>query len=450
MSAMVSLYRRNKLLNKLPKISLEKDDIELLFSAKEYLTQLLALIDSASQRIYLTVLYLEDDEVGQLIVKHLISAKQRHPALDIKVFVDFHRARRGLIGHAGSEGNAGFYKKVDLEYPDFIKFYGVAIKHREVFGVLHLKGMIFDNKMLYTGASINNIYLHFQDKYRYDRYSVINSLALTNSFSDFLNDRLITSPCVYLFNRQPLEIQKKFKQQVAFQRRELSRSDYALASSPDSDLSITPLIGLGKRANKLNTVIVQQLQATERKLVLYTPYFNLPRALTRPLIKLLKHGKNVEIVIGDKHASDFFIPEDQPFRKIGLIPYLYEGSLRQFVKKHQKFIDNGQLTIRLWQHEKNSFHLKGVRVDDQIHILTGNNLNPRAWRLDIENGLVINDKLAQLAPMFDQEHQQIIKHTRIVSHWQQIDEEKDYPKAVQLWLKRLHRTKLDKLFQQYM
>jgi len=447
---MVSIYRRKSLLDKLPKTAILKDDIEILLSAKDYLTQLLALIDNATQRIYLTVLYLEDDEVGRVIVEHLIAAKQRQPGLDIKVFVDFHRARRGLIGHDNSEGNAGFYQKIDQEYPDFIKFYGVAVKQREVFGVLHLKGMIFDNKILYTGASINNIYLHYQDKYRYDRYSVINSPALADSLTHFLNQRLIASPCVYLFNRQPVALQKKFRSQVAQQRRQLSRTDYELAEMPTSDLTITPLIGLGKRANKLNTVIEQQLRATEHKLVLYTPYFNLPRALTRPIIKLLKQGKTIEIVIGDKRASDFFIPEDQPFRKIGLIPYLYEVSLRQFVKKHQNYIDNGLLTIRLWRHEQNSFHLKGVRVDDRIHILTGNNLNPRAWRLDIENGLVIEDKKAQLAPLFDQEHEQIITHTRAVTNWQQIDDESAYPQAVQLWLKRLHRTKLDKLFQQYM
>ena len=447
---MVKLNQHNNLLEKLPKTSIAINDIELLFSAKEYLQQLLRLIDNASKRIYLTVLYLEDDQVGRLIVERLISAKQRHPALDIKVFVDFHRARRGLYGQNDSDGNAGFYQKIDLEFPDFIQFYGVAVKHREVFGVLHLKGMIFDDQLLYTGASINNIYLHHQQKYRYDRYCVINSAVLTNSFADYLTQRLINSPCVYLFNRNPLVVDKSFKRQVAKQRKQLSRSDYSLVDCGDADLTITPLIGLGKRNNKLNKVIEQQLLSTEHNLVLYTPYFNLPGVLKRAVSKLLKNGKQVEIVIGDKRASDFFIPEDQQFRKIGLIPYLYEGGLRQFVKKHQKSIDSHKLIIRLWQHDSNSFHLKGVRVDNRYHLLTGNNLNPRAWRLDIENGLLIDDRNAQLSAMFDQEHQQIITHTREIKHWQEIDSEQDYPATVQLWLKRLHRTKLDKLFQQYM
>ena len=446
---MVNLYRRNNLLDKLPKTAIDKEDINILLSAKDYLNQLLQLIDNATTRIYLTVLYLEDDEVGRVVVDHLIKAKQRHPELDIKVFVDFHRARRGLYGQDDSDGNAGYYQQIDREYPNFIQFYGVAVKHREVFGVLHLKGMIFDDVMLYTGASINNIYLHYQEKYRYDRYSVIKSAALADSFSDFLLNRLITSPCVYLFNQHKVELSKGFKREVTKQRKQLSRTHYEI-DNKEGDLLVTPLIGLGKRGNQLNTVIEQQILTTEHKLVLYTPYFNLPGSLRKAVTKLLRNNKHVEIVIGDKRASDFFIPEDQPFRKIGLIPYLYEGGLRQFVKKYQKFINNGQLTIRLWQHQGNSFHLKGVRIDSRYHLLTGNNLNPRAWRLDIENGLLIEDKLSQLAEMFDQEHQEIITHTRIISHWQQIDSESDYPKTVKLWLKRLHRTKLDKLFQQYM
>ena len=447
---MVNLYQRNNLLDKQPKTVITKDDFEIFFSAKEYLQQLLTLIDSATTRIYLTVLYLEDDEVGRLIVEHLINAKQRHPELDIKVFVDFHRARRGLYGQNDSDGNAGFYQKTDLAYPDFIKFYGVAVKHREVFGVLHLKGMVFDDQLFYTGASINNIYLHFQQKYRYDRYSLIKSKPLADSFASLLNDRLVNSPCVYLFNCQPVVVDKNFKRQVAKQRKLLARTDYELTDCGQADLTITPLIGLGKRSNKLNKVIEQQILSTQENLVLYTPYFNLPAVLKRAVAKLLKNGKHVEIVIGDKHASDFFIPADQPFRKIGLIPYLYEGGLRAFIKKHQKSIDDNRLVIRLWQHQSNSFHLKGVTIDNRYHLLTGNNLNPRAWRLDLENGLLIDDKKGQLSEMFAQEHQQILTHTREIKHWQDIDTEQDYPKAVQLWLKRLHRTKLDKLFQQYM
>ena len=50
----------------------------------------------------------------------------------------------------------------------------------------------------------------------------------------------------------------------------------------------------------------------------------------------------------------------------------------------------------MWKDGDNSFHLKGMRVDDRHHLITGSNLNPRAWALDLENGLVIDDRNQQL------------------------------------------------------
>ena len=50
----------------------------------------------------------------------------------------------------------------------------------------------------------------------------------------------------------------------------------------------------------------------------------------RNIIQLLREGKKVEIIVGDKTANDFYIPEDEPFKIIGALPYLYEINLRRF------------------------------------------------------------------------------------------------------------------------
>ena len=68
----------------------------------------------------------------------------------------------------------------------------------------------------------------------------------------------------------------------------------------------------------------------EQKLTICTPYFNLPAILVRNIIQLLREGKKVEIIVGDKTANDFYIPEDEPFKIIGALPYLYEINLRRF------------------------------------------------------------------------------------------------------------------------
>ncbi len=69
------------------------------------------------------------------------------------------------------------------------------------------------------------------------------------------------------------------------------------------------------------------------------------------------------------------IPEDQPFKIIGALPYLYEINLRRFLSRLQYYVNTDQLIVRLWKDDDNSYHLKGMWVDDEWMLLTGNNLN---------------------------------------------------------------------------
>ncbi|STV80938.1 CDP-diacylglycerol--serine O-phosphatidyltransferase [Klebsiella pneumoniae] len=46
----------------------------------------------------------------------------------------------------------------------------------------------------------------------------------------------------------------------------------------------------------------------------------------------------MEIIVGDKTANDFYIPEDQPFKIIGALPYLYEINLRRFLSRLQYYV----------------------------------------------------------------------------------------------------------------
>jgi CDP-diacylglycerol--serine O-phosphatidyltransferase len=94
----------------------------------------------------------------------------------------------------------------------------------------------------------------------------------------------------------------------------------------------------------------------------------------------------VEIIVGDKVANDFFIPPEQPFKVISALPYLYEVNLRRFAKAHQSDIQKIS-RLRLWKDGDNTYHLKGLWVDQCYALMTGNNLNPRAFRLDLENAL---------------------------------------------------------------
>ncbi|MBP0645323.1 hypothetical protein J8J17_26380, partial [Mycobacterium tuberculosis] len=69
--------------------------------------------------------------------------------------------------------------------------------------------------------------------------------------------------------------------------------------------------------------------------------------------------------------------------------------MRAFVRRRQAAIAGGQLQVRIWNDPGHTFHAKGVWVDQRYSLLTGNNLNPRGFNLDLENGLLIDDPHGQ-------------------------------------------------------
>ena len=199
------------------------------------------------------------------------------------------------------------------------------------------------------------------------------------------------------------------------------------------------------KSSLLNKTIFHLMPCAEQKLTICTPYFNLPAVLVRNIIQLLRDGKKVEIIVGDKTANDFFIPEDQPFKIIGALPYLYEINLRRFLSRLQYYVNTDQLVVRLWKDEDNSYHLKGMWVDDEWMLLTGNNLNPRAWRLDLENAILIHDPQHELAAQRERELELIRTHTTVVNHYRELQSIADYPVKVRKLIRRLRRIRIDRL-----
>jgi len=434
-------------LNNLHKISLDEQSVDCLFSSKSFKEELLKQIKNAKHRIYLTALYLEADEAGSDILMALYDAKKANPALNVVVCIDYHRAQRGLIGDKNATStNATWYQEVEKAQGLGVKIIGIPVKRKELFGVQHLKGFIFDEQILYSGASFNNIYLHQGDRYRYDRYWLINNVKLADSMVSFLDEEILASKAVTLLNSETITPMNELKPAHKVLTRSLKRAVFKYNGDRTSDrLAIAPICGFGARSNMLNITIRNLLQSAKHEVVIYTPYFNLPKAIARDITALLKRGVKLTIVVGDKTANDFYIPEDKPFRTIGALPYLYETNLKQFALRHQACLSSGQLQLNLWKHEQNSFHLKGVYVDQRFTLLTGHNLNPRAWRLDIENGLLIDDPKQQLSALIAQESAQVFANTQLITDPNQIQDVSEYPEKVKKILQRLRRMQVDRL-----
>ncbi len=441
-------YRQQ--LEKLPQLALQADSLRILNSASEFKQRILQLIAGAQRRIYLVALYLQDDEAGREILAALYAAKAARPELDIKVFVDYHRAQRGLIGKGKQSGNHLLYQECATERPGALEIYGVPVKRREWLGVLHLKGFLFDDTLLYSGASLNNIYLHQQERYRYDRYHELQDVALANSWAQFIIQVFGRDAAVQRLDRAPVPGIKAIRGELRRFRLKLQQAKYEFppARVGEGQVGVTPLVGLGKRNNRLNKVIHTLLRSAEHEVFICTPYFNPPKAIAKDLALLLRRGVRLTLVIGDKTANDFYIPPSEPFSTIGGLPYLYEVNLRRFAERFQRYLDNGQLNLMLWRHEQNSFHLKGISVDGQRTLITGSNLNPRAWALDLENGLLLQDPTGLLVGPFAEERQQILEHTRRLNHFTELERLVDYPEAVRRLLVRLQRFKAHLLLKQ--
>ena len=439
-------YNHQKHLNELAKLQQKAEQYQIVYDPKTYRVALLEQIKKAQHRIYIVALYLEQDEAGREILDALYQAKTDQPNLDIKIFVDWHRAQRGRIGEDKTKTNARYYYDLKQKHPSVdIPVYGVPVNRREVLGVLHLKGFIIDDTVIYSGASINNVYLYKLDKYRYDRYHFITNKVLADTMVNYVNDNFLPLDGVQRLDVSEHKTRKQIKSEIKQLRQHLMDVNYQYTGNSDNEtLSVAPIVGLG-RNNQLNKIIHHLINTTEQKITFCTPYFNLPNILVRDIIRLLRKGKQVEIIIGDKVANDFYIPEDQPFNISGGLPYLYEINLRRFVERLQNYIDKEQLIIRLWKDADQTYHLKGIWVDDEWMMITGNNLNPRAWRLDLENAILVHDPKHELQQQIKQELTTIREKTALVTHFQQIQASQFYPKQVHKLIKRLSRIRVDRI-----
>jgi len=447
---MLSKFKRSKHqqhLAQLPKIPQTLAEIRTLYAPSDFRTALLASIANATQRIYLVALYLDHDDAGRDILNALYQAKQLRPKLEIRLLVDWHRAQRGRIGAAATNTNADWYCSMANQHPKNVSvpIYGVPVNTREALGVLHLKGFVVDDTVIYSGASINNVYLHQHEKYRYDRYQLITNPVLAETMIGYIKQHLLTAGAVQRLDRNDRPKSPEIKNETRQFRFSLRRAGYQFRDKASNDeLAVTPLVGLGKQS-VLNTTIHHLMSCADQKLTLCTPYFNLPTRLMRNIICLLRQGKQVEIIVGDKTANDFFIPEDQPFKIIGALPYLYEINLRRFLSRLQCYIDTGQLIVRLWKDGDNSYHLKGMWIDDELQLITGNNLNPRAWRLDLENAILIHDPKQEMREQRHRELECIRTHTTVVGNYLEMQSIQQYPSKVRKLIRRLRHIHIDKL-----
>ena len=433
-------------LQRLPAFAVPASSITTLEDPAAFRHTLLQLIATATRRIVIVALYLQDDDGGREVLAALYAARARQPELQISVYVDWHRAQRGLIGKDKSAGNAGMYLEWAQRLGPGVPVFGVPVQNRELFGVLHLKGFVIDDAVLYSGASLNDVYLARHGRYRIDRYHVLRHGGLADAMAAFVAQQFAESPAVRRLDVAEVPSTRSLQPQIRRLRDQLQQARYHAPPAPAADeVAVTPLLGFGRSGNQLDAVLLALLRSVRERAIVLTPYFNLPRPVRAVLGQLLRRGCTIDIMVGDKTASDFFIPPEQPFSRIGLLPYLYENNLRRFARTHRSHIESGQLNLHLWRDGDNSYHLKGMFIDDDVAVLTGHNLNPRAWSLDLENALLLRDPSRRLQAQHEAEWSALRRHATRLSDYRALESPRQYPADVRRLLRRLKRTRLDRL-----
>ncbi len=186
-------------------------------------------------------------------------------------------------------GNAAWYQaQRQLRGLDIV-IHGVPVQTRELFGVLHLKGSIIDDCVIYTGASLNNVYLHRFDRYRLDRYHLFQSPGLADAMVDLVQ-RLLHHTATPRLDLPAQPATRSLRGDIRRLRARLRRMAYeAPASVAGQGLRVIPLLGVG-RGNPLNQAMCALLATARTQLIISTPYFNPPRVVMRELDHALERG----------------------------------------------------------------------------------------------------------------------------------------------------------------
>ncbi|MCV2525385.1 MAG: CDP-diacylglycerol--serine O-phosphatidyltransferase [Candidatus Lightella neohaematopini] len=431
---------------KLLKIPQSSNKIRTLFSPTDFNKELIYSISKARFRIYIVLLYFDCDRSGRLILDTLYKAKKNYYNLDIVIIVDLNRAKRNRFGNTNKVTNIDWYYYIaqinsDIEIP----IYGIPISNREYLGVFHLKGFIIDNKVIYSGANINDIYLEKLNYCRYDRYKIIKNKLLADTLVYYIQQYLLTAKAISRLNN----INSKniiVNNNIFTLRKTLRTANYHyLGTINYNKLSIVPLVGLGKY-NLLNKTIYHLIYSAQKKIILCTPYFNIPNVLLNSIVDVLNLGITVEIIVSDKTASDFYVPKkNDNFHITNIIPYLYEINLRDIMIKLQNYIDHGDLIIKIWKNQYNSFHMKGIWIDNDWCMLTSNNLNIRSWQLDLENALLIYDPQHFLTKENEIELNNINNYTKLIKHYNDIQIIADYPIKIRNLINKIRKINFDKI-----
>ncbi|CAG9539882.1 unnamed protein product [Cercopithifilaria johnstoni] len=391
-----------------PYVEIDPEKIKIIETPTEFYDRILRLIREAKERIVISTLYLGDGSYEKALVDELEKAFDMNPNIKMSILVDYLRGTRG-----GAESSLILLLRRLIPRASVYLFHTPCLRGlkkmilpervNEVIGLQHMKLLLFDNHIIFTGANLSNIYF----TNRRDRYILVENCPQLANFVDSLVEAV--GSCSFMLNmRGTTSLAEKcdvhpFKGNFeayrsmlhnrvmstlnVFSKESGSKSNFATGTR------IYPLLQMGIISINQELKFLKNLLSLQNRqlsLTISSGYFN----FTDCYIDLVANQKSFEmdIVYASPQANGFY----QASGLFGFIPlvYVYISYLLY------KMIGPN---IRLFEYNRPgwSYHAKGLWVDSRQSSLSAtmigsSNFGHRSVHRDLEAQFLIitcNEKL---------------------------------------------------------
>ncbi len=143
------------------------------------------------------------------------------------------------------------------------QFGGIPFRARSEAGVsVSTKGFIVDISVIYSVLALI-ISTCYHDRYRFDRYHVLNNATLADSMFSYIQEQMISDIAVCDLADKNKPLTKELKPATGQFRASLKHASIQFDSQEVSadQVAVTPLVGIGKRRNRLNQELTNWLLA---------------------------------------------------------------------------------------------------------------------------------------------------------------------------------------------
>lgn len=396
-----------------PGFRINGSKVDVLNSCTEFYESIIERIKNAQNRVILSALYFGTDNLTSNVME-AISDRLAHSDVEVKIVSDFLRSSR----------NDGHYSKIfktanPSNSPNF-QYYlftasGTNIERlpaslREIYGVHHMKFMIFDDSVIITGANLSETYL----SNRHDRYYILNDCKdicdylelIVDTLSPFcykvLNNGDLESPLSNISNSNMDQYVQSIKTSIeTLMSREASSSENS-SIDDEADTIIYPTIQYGKsNMTNINDFLAEYLEfcsKTKGLIHLTSAYINFDQKFLDKIDTFLINDSKIEMILPN--------PLTNSFHNSGYIKSHVSGMYALFIKKLvEKYSLNSKAGLYEYTFSGQSYHAKGIWFTKagenwpNFTVIGSSNFNERSRVRDLELNFALhttNQKLRKL------------------------------------------------------